>query len=99
MAEALSVHMGREAADRIARDGWSPEHFDLLLGASGGAKWLITRNSLDARIAEERLIDASLMQETGANGSDQGRTDTGADGFAPVRNDPLVDLLKEQLAL
>lgn len=68
------------------------------IAVPGGAKWLITRNSLDARIAEERLIDASLMQETGTNGSDQGRTDTGADGFAPVRNDPLVDLLKEQLA-
>ncbi len=31
----------------------------------GGAKWLIIRSSLDARIAEERLIDASLTQETG----------------------------------
>ncbi len=41
MAEALSVQMGREAADRIARDGFSPDLFSLLLGASGGAKWLI----------------------------------------------------------
>ena len=32
----------------------------------GGPKWFITRSSIDARIAEERLIDASLSQETGA---------------------------------
>lgn len=41
MAEALSVCMGREAAHRIERDGFSPDLFSLLLGASGGAKWLI----------------------------------------------------------
>tara|TARA_R110002110_G_C13470513_1_gene720805 strand:+ start:41252 stop:42298 length:1047 start_codon:yes stop_codon:yes gene_type:complete len=33
--------MGRNAADRIGREGWSPDHFDLLLGASGGPKWFI----------------------------------------------------------
>ncbi|MAT93749.1 MAG: alpha/beta hydrolase [Halioglobus sp.] len=38
---ALAVYLGREAARRIAEQGWSPELFDLLLGASGGAKWLI----------------------------------------------------------
>ncbi len=38
---ALSVYMGREAADRIGRDGWSADLFDLLLGASGGPKWFI----------------------------------------------------------
>ena len=41
MAEALGVCLGREAARRIAREGWSAHLFDLLLGASGGAKWLI----------------------------------------------------------
>lgn len=40
-ARALSVHMGREAASRIAHDGWSPELFSLLLGASGGPKWFV----------------------------------------------------------
>jgi len=64
----------------------------------GGAKWLITRSSLDARIAEERLIDASLTHETGANPSEGGRADTGANPFAPVRDDALVVVLKEQLA-
>ncbi len=41
MPEALSIYMGREAAARIARDGWSPDLFSLLLGASGGPKWFV----------------------------------------------------------
>lgn len=38
---ALQVLLGREAARRIAETGWTPDLFDLLLGASGGAKWLV----------------------------------------------------------
>ncbi len=38
---ALSIYMGQTAADRIARDGWQPALFSLLLGASGGPKWFI----------------------------------------------------------
>ncbi len=38
---ALRVLIGREAARRIKEHGWSPDLFDLMLGASGGAKWLI----------------------------------------------------------
>lgn len=41
MAEALQVFAGREAARRLARDGWSAEQFSLLLGASGGPKWFV----------------------------------------------------------
>lgn len=41
MAEVLQVFAGREAARRLARDGWSAEHFSLLLGASGGPKWFV----------------------------------------------------------
>jgi hypothetical protein len=63
----------------------------------GGPKWLITRSSLDARIAEERLIDASLTRGTGANRSEPVQSQTGADGFAPLRDDELVQVLKEQL--
>jgi len=33
MAEALGIFLGREAARRIAREGWSANLFDLLLGA------------------------------------------------------------------
>jgi len=40
-ARSLSIYLGREAARRIARDGWSPDLFDLLLGASGGPKWFV----------------------------------------------------------
>lgn len=40
-ARALSVYLGREAARRIADQGWSADLFSLLLGASGGPKWLI----------------------------------------------------------
>ena len=40
-ARALSIYLGREAAGRIAREGWSADLFSLLLGASGGPKWLI----------------------------------------------------------
>ena len=39
--KALSVCLGREAARKIGRDGWSAELFSLLLGASGGPKWFI----------------------------------------------------------
>ena len=38
---ALSVFAGREAARRLSEDGWHPDHFSLLLGASGGPKWFI----------------------------------------------------------
>ena len=40
-ARALSVFAGREAARRLAEEGWQPDHFSLLLGASGGPKWFI----------------------------------------------------------
>ena len=63
----------------------------------GGPKWLITRSSLDARIAEERLIDASLTQETGSNRSEPVRPRTGPNPSAPVRDDELIDVLKQQL--
>jgi hypothetical protein len=63
----------------------------------GGPKWLITRSSLDARIAEERLIDASLAQETGSNRSERVAGQTGANPSGPVRDDELVKVLKQQL--
>jgi hypothetical protein len=63
----------------------------------GGPKWLITKSSLDARIAEERLIDASLTQETGSNRSEQVPVQTGSNPSAPLRDDELVEVLKQQL--
>lgn len=63
----------------------------------GGPKWLITRSSLDARIAEERLIDASLTRETGSNRSERVPVQTGTNPSAPARDDELVEVLKQQL--
>ncbi len=63
----------------------------------GGPKWLITKSSLDARIAEERLIDASLTRETGSNRSERVPVQTGSNPSAAVRDDELVEILKQQL--
>ena len=68
------------------------------IAVPGGAKWLVTKSSLDARIAEERMIDASLTQATSANRSEQGPVQTSANPSVPVRDDALVEVLKEQLA-
>lgn len=63
----------------------------------GGPKWLITKSSLDARIAEERLIDASLTRDTGSNRSERVPVQTGTNPSAAVRDDELVKVLKQQL--
>ncbi len=63
----------------------------------GGPKWLITKSSLDTRIAEERLIDASLSRETGSNRSERVPVQTGSNPSAAVRDDELVEILKQQL--
>ncbi len=63
----------------------------------GGPKWLITQSSLDARLAEERLIDASLSQKTGSNRSERVPGQTGSTPSAAVRDDELVAILKQQL--
>ena len=67
------------------------------IAVPGGAKWLITKSSLETRVAEERLIDASLAVATSTNQSEQVRTDTSANPSGPVRDDALVEVLKEQL--
>lgn len=41
MTKALSVHVGSEAARKIADRGWDASLFSMLLGASGGPKWFI----------------------------------------------------------
>jgi len=41
VASPLAIHAGREAAATLARHGWGPALFSLLLGASGGPKWFI----------------------------------------------------------
>lgn len=41
MKRPLSIYLGRNAARRIAEQGWAGSGVSLLLGASGGPKWLI----------------------------------------------------------
>lgn len=41
MRRPLSIYLGRNAAMRIAEQGWSGSSISMLLGASGGPKWLI----------------------------------------------------------
>jgi hypothetical protein len=64
----------------------------------GGPKWLILRTSLDARVAEERFIDGSLSRETGTNPPEPVPEPTHSDRSAAVRDDELVEILKQQLA-
>ncbi|EAQ97175.1 patatin-like phospholipase family protein [Congregibacter litoralis] len=52
----LSIYLGREAARRIARHGWSGREITLLLGASGGPKWLILG-------ALDRLLFGDFLME------------------------------------
>lgn len=41
MKQALTITVGRRAAQLLAREGWQSELFELVLGASGGPKWLM----------------------------------------------------------
>ncbi len=41
MPRALRVMAGAEARARLGEHGWDPDLFSLLLGASGGPKWLV----------------------------------------------------------
>ena len=59
MANALDVYMGKEAARKIGKEGWSAELFSLLLGASGGPKWFIL-GQLD------RLLFGDFLQRSKA---------------------------------
>ncbi len=56
-AKALSIYMGAQAARRIGDEGWTPEAFSLLLGASGGPKWFIL-SQLD------RLLFGDFLQRS-----------------------------------
>ena len=38
---ALALHAGQTARERLLDEGLTPEQFGLLIGASGGAKWLV----------------------------------------------------------
>ena len=52
---ALALHAGPEARERLLDEGLKPEQFGLLVGASGGAKWLVLS-------ALDRVLFPWLMQ-------------------------------------
>ena len=52
---ALALHAGSEARERLLDEGLRPEQFGLLVGASGGAKWLVLA-------ALDRVLFPWLMQ-------------------------------------
>lgn len=56
-SKALSIYMGAQAARQIGDEGWTPEAFSLLLGASGGPKWFIL-SQLD------RLLFGKFLQRS-----------------------------------
>lgn len=56
--EALGIYMGRRAARKIRDHGWDADLFSLMLGASGGPKWLIL-GQLDRVIAAQLLAGGS----------------------------------------
>lgn len=55
---ALQVLAGRRAAGQLAARGWDPDIFPLLLGASGGPKWLVL-GQLDRYLFGEFLARGS----------------------------------------
>jgi len=50
----LVVRAGARAAERLRTEGFHPELFDTLIGASGGPKWLVLRHLDDVLV--DRLI-------------------------------------------
>ena len=54
MSPVLTIRAGTEARRIIERDGFDPDMFGLLLGASGGPKWLVLSH-ID-RVLASRLI-------------------------------------------
>ena len=53
-SRALVIRAGARARARLLEEGFHPDLFGTLVGASGGPKWLVLRH-LDAALAE-RLI-------------------------------------------
>jgi hypothetical protein len=55
-ASALTIRAGAEAVATLRREGFRPDAFSTLLGASGGPKWLVL-SAID-RVLSRRLIGA-----------------------------------------
>ena len=67
--KALELRVGRQAAAKLASEGWHADLFDGLIGASGGPKWLIL-GQMDRVLCTELL--ASRTRALPAIGSSVG---------------------------
>lgn len=63
----------------------------------GGPKWLIVRTSLDAKIEEEKVIEAALKQKTGSHPFEPVRPQTSSNQSEPVYDNQLVQTLAQQI--
>lgn len=63
----------------------------------GGPKWLIVRSTLDAKIEEEKVIEAALKQKTGSYQFEPVRVETSSNQSEPVYNHELVKTLAQQI--
>ena len=64
MAErSLVIRAGQRATDRLRAEGFHPDLFSTLVGASGGPKWLVLRH-LDDLLADRFIAPRSAPLDT-----------------------------------
>jgi hypothetical protein len=59
----LVVRAGAQATQRLRAEGFHPELFDTLVGASGGPKWLVLRH-LDDVLIDRLILSRSTPLDT-----------------------------------
>ena len=59
----LTIRAGKHAAERLRAEGFHPELFGTLVGASGGPKWLVLRH-LDAVLIDRLVAPRSTPLDT-----------------------------------
>ena len=59
----LTIRAGKHAAERLRAEGFHPELFGTLVGASGGPKWLVLRH-LDAVLIDRLIAPRSTPLDT-----------------------------------
>ena len=64
--KALELRVGRQAAAKLASEGWHADLFDGLIGASGGPKWLIL-GQMDRVLSTELLASRRALPAIGSS--------------------------------
>ena len=59
----LTIRAGRRAADRLRAEGFHPDLFGTLVGASGGPKWLVLRH-LDTVVIDRLVLPRATPLDT-----------------------------------